>query len=223
MELNHHETKEVREIAGLPPVDPEKKAMADSIFKDVFSRSWGAVIDEQRKEKEETEEGDYLSTYKERIDRTPNESGERGQWEDVRGESTFYPSNSLMKSLLKEFGLEGIQYTHGIPDFLKCSACTVEIDNMTEKRHGIEGNFAQCDQKCADMWNKDGQDGKDDWTARDVQKWREENGYSWHERNDMKTCDLIPTKVNDYFGHLGGVAECKRRDGVQTDGGEFDE
>ena len=56
-----------------------------------------------------------------------------------------------------------------------------------------------------------------------MKKWREENGYSWHERNDMKTCDLVPTKVNDYFGHLGGVAECKKRDAAQNNGGDFDE
>ena len=39
----------------------------------------------------------------------------------------------------------------------------------------------------------------------------------------MKTCDLIPTEVNDYFGHLGGVAECKKRDTGELSGGEFDE
>ena len=128
-----------------------------------------------------------------------------------------------MKELLAQFELEGIEYKNGIPDFSKCSACTVEIDNMGSTRYGEDGNFAQCDAKAAEQWNKEGRDGKTDWTARDVKKWREENGYSWHERNDMKTCDLIPTKVNDYFGHLGGVAECKKRDAEQNDGGEFDE
>ena len=39
----------------------------------------------------------------------------------------------------------------------------------------------------------------------------------------MKTCDLVPTEVNDYFGHLGGVAECKKRDAAQDAGGDFDE
>ena len=26
----------------------------------------------------------------------------------------------------------------------------------------------------------------------------------------MKTCQLVPTEINDYFGHLGGVGECNR-------------
>lgn len=168
-------------------------------------------------------ESDYPSSYKERIDRTPSETSDRGEWTGERGESTYIPSDQEMKELLAQFELEGIEYKNGIPDFSKCSACTVEIDNMGSTRYGEDGNFAQCDAKAAEQWNKEGRDGKTDWTARDVKKWREENGYSWHERNDMKTCDLIPTKVNDYFGHLGGVAECKKRDAEQNDGGEFDE
>ena len=92
---------------------------------------------------------------------------------------------------------------------------------MTDKRYGPDGNFAQADEKCAEQWNEEKRDGKDNWTARDVKNWREENGYTWHERNDIKTCDLIPTKVNDYFGHLGGVSEYKKLN--ESSGGSFDE
>ena len=165
-------------------------------------------------------ESGFLSTHKERVDRTPSENSDRGEWTGDRGESTYIPSDEKMKELLAQYGMEGIEYKDGIPDFSQCSECTVEIDNMTENRYS---NFAQCDEKCAEQWNKEGRDGKTDWTARDVQKWRSENGYSWHERNDMKTCDLVPTEVNDYFGHLGGVAECKKRDAEQNIGGDFDE
>ena len=165
-------------------------------------------------------DSDYPSSYKDRIDRTPSEQSDRGEWIGERGESTYIPSDEKMKELLAQYGMDGIEYKDGIPDFSRCSECTVEIDNMTENRYS---NFAQCDEKCAEQWNKEGRDGKTDWTARDVQKWRSDNGYSWHERNDMKTCDLVPTEVNDYFGHLGGVAECKKRDAEQNIGGDFDE
>lgn len=171
----------------------------------------------------DVEESEYPSTYKERLDRTPSEKSDRGEWTGERGESTFIPSDEKMRQLLAQYGLEGITYKDGIPDFSECSECTVEIDNMTDKRYGEGGNFAQCDEKCAEQWNKEGRDGKTDWTARDVKEWREENGYTWHERNDMKTCDLVPTEINDYFGHLGGVAECKKQDAAQNAGGDFDE
>lgn len=165
-------------------------------------------------------ESDCLSSYKERIDRTPSEYSDRGEWTGIRGESVYIPFDKDMKSLLAKFGLKGIEYKDGIPDFFKCSAATVKIDSMSVKRYE---NFAQADAKCAEQWSKEGKGGKTDWTARYVEKWRESNGYSWHERNDRETCDLIPTAVNDYFGHFGGVAECKKRDIAQSDGGEFDE
>lgn len=37
------------------------------------------------------------------------------------------------------------------------------------------------------------------WTPSDVKQWRKENGYTWHERNDMVICDLVPTKINRFI------------------------
>ena len=33
---------------------------------------------------------------------------------------------------------------------------------------------------------------------------------------------IFRVTVNDYFGHLGGVSECSKRD-ADNDGGDFDE
>lgn len=161
----------------------------------------------------------YLSTYDERIKQTPQEHSERGEWEGERGESKYIPSDPKIKEILANYGKDGIYYKDGIPDFSDVSEATVDIDNMSENR---ADNFRQADEKCAEKWNKEARDGRTDWTARDVANWRKENGYTWHERNDMKTMDLVPTEINSYFGHLGGVSECKKRDNEQT-GGDFDE
>ncbi|MBQ2801596.1 MAG: HNH endonuclease [Lachnospiraceae bacterium] len=169
--------------------------------------------------KDAGESDDYFSTYEERLKQTPKEDSERGEWEGERGESKFIPNDQEVKDILAGYGLDGITYKDGIPDFSNVSESTVEIDNMTENR---AENFKQCDEKCAEQWNKEACDGRTDWTARDVAHWRKETGYSWHERNDMKTCDLVPTKINDYFGHLGGVSECRKRDEA-NEGGDFDE
>lgn len=159
------------------------------------------------------------STYIDRIRQTPRENSERGEWDGKRGESKFIPFDEEIIDILKQFDLDGIEYKDGIPDFSDVSAQTLEIDNMTENR---ANNFRQCDERCADEWNKQQRGGRTDWTAEDVYEWRKENGYTWHERNDMKTCDLIPTKINDYFGHLGGVSECRTRNDTNN-GGCFDE
>lgn len=164
---------------------------------------------------------EYYSEYKERIARVPVKDSDRGNWDGERGESKFIPneSNSEIIEILKKYRLDGIIYKDAIPNFSKTSESTVEIKNMTDNR---AKNFTQCDEACAKQWNKEGCDGRTDWTPRDVANWRKENGYSWHERNDMKTCDLVPTKINDFFGHLGGVSECKKRDSGDF-GGDFDE
>lgn len=169
-------------------------------------------------EKQDVEKS-YYSTYEERLKQTPKEDSERGEWSGKRGESDFTPNDEEVKNILENHGEENIAYKDAIPDFSEVAAATVEIDDMTENR---AENFRQCDENCAELWNKVCRDGRVDWTARDIKDWRQENSYSWHERNDMKTCDLVPTQVNDYFGHLGGVSECKKRD-AENGGRDFDE
>ena len=62
-------------------------------------------------------------------------------------------------------------------------------------------NFRQADEQLAAQRG---------CTPREVAEWREKNEYTWHECNDMKTCQKIPRAVNSSFGHLGGVSECKK-------------
>ena len=161
----------------------------------------------------------FNSTYEERLKQTPKEDSDRGEWSGERGESDFVPNDQEIQGTLKQYDKDCITYKNCIPDFSEVSEATVEIGNMTENR---ADNFRQCDEKCAEQWNKEGRDGQTDWTARRVKEWRQGNGYSWHERNDMRKCDLVPTKVNEYFGHLGGVSECKKRD-AGNGGSDFDE
>lgn len=207
-----------QEIPSFERLSPEKNG-----FKEIKPEEGMTFQDAQkywdRFFETEIKENNYLSTYDERLKRTPRDDGDRGDWKGDRGESKFIPNDSEIQKLLEKNSLDGIEYDDGIPDFSEVSESTVEIDNMTENR---AENFMQCDEKCAEQWNKEARDGKTDWTARDVARWRKDNGYSWHERNDMRTCDLIPTIINTYFGHLGGVSECKKRD-ASNDGGDFDE
>ncbi|THF77540.1 HNH endonuclease [Cohnella fermenti] len=176
------------------------------------------VIESLSAEVEKLPENECFSTYEERIQQTPTDKNtERGYWEGSRGESKYLSSEENINDLLAKYGVEGIKYRDGIPDFSTCSESTVQIDNMSEKR---DVNFRQADEKCAEQWNSESKDGKNDWTARDIANWRRENGYSWHECNDRKTCQLIPTEINDYFGHFGGVGECKKAN-LQEEG--FDE
>lgn len=217
----------IETLVGVPEKAIVKEVEKLDGFFDIFEKSIEVVRPENVKNTElikafwDSLESDYLSTYEERIRHTPTgKNTERGHWEDERGESKYIPSDEKIKEMLAKYGLDGIVYKDGTPDFSRYSEATVEIDNMSENRQGKDGNFEQADQKCAEQWSKESRDGKTDWTGRDIANWRRENGYSWHECNDRKTCQLIPTEINDYFGHFGGVGECKKANSQED---EFDE
>lgn len=210
-----------REVEELPHLEEKESKFdlrqePDIADNDISESNVHAETDNSEKE---DVENPYYSTYEERMKQTPREDSDRGEWTEERGESDFIPNDGEVRDILEQHDKESISYKDAIPDFSEVAASTVEIDDMTDNR---ADNFRQCDENCAEQWNKEGRDGRADWSPRDVKEWRQENGYSWHERNDMKTCDLVPTKVNDYFGHLGGVSECRKRD-AENGGSDFDE
>lgn len=180
-------------------------------------------------EKETPEEEKFLSSYEERLNKTPSPERENGHWEDSekRGECMFIPNDvpetKEVRDALARYGLKGIEYHNGVPDFSKCSETTVPIPNMkgnvdeNGNRIPRSVNAKDCDIMCAEKWKDAGRDGRTDWTARDVKNWRLQGPdikYTWHERNDMTNCDMVPKVINNYFRHLGGCAECDRRDKV---------
>lgn len=170
------------------------------------------------------EEG-YYSSRKERLDRTPVD-GERGKWEGEPGESKYKPLPITERGVkvldrLSEYGLDGIEYKNALPDFSPCCIESVEID-MTEVRYLKGGNFEKADTMCANKWNEMQFKGCDTWTARSVAEYRLKHNFTWHECEDRKTCQMVSRDIHDYFGHSGGVSECKKRLG-KTEGGGFDD
>ena len=158
---------------------------------------------------------DCLTTSAERLELADRS---RGEWSGEAGNSTFRPEKQEALDALEKYNQEGIKYQDGEPDFSKISEATVEIEDMTPIR---PYNFKQADEVCARQWNEQAKDGRTDWTARDVKDWRTENKYSWHERLDMKTMDLVQRDVHEECRHYGGVAECRRHEALN--GGGFDE
>ena len=160
----------------------------------------------------------------------------RGYYTGTRGESKYIPCTRTVEGvvvteILKNYGLDGIEYRNAEPDFEVCSEAIVQINNMTEFRdpyidkNGVQqpGNFSYADQELATAWSAVGRDGKTDWTEEDIKKYRKANRLTWHEKCDAKTMVLVRSEINLYFQHSGGCAECKRRDSVGTEDGGFDE
>lgn len=195
------EVSKLKDVVLQPDVDFIKSSSLESIK--------GAEIDNEIKStaagpetpiakgevKQPINEMKYFSTYEERLNRTPINGG---YYEGERGESKFHTENHEANEYLKKANIDGIEYKNCIPDFSEVSKGNVEIPKMSESR---VKNFKQADELLAE---------KKGCTPREVAEWREKNEYTWHECNDMKTCQKVPRAINSSFGHLGGVSECKK-------------
>lgn len=50
------------------------------------------------------------STYEERLQQTPKEETDRGEWSGQRGESTFKPSDLEIGKIMQKYNMEGVEY-----------------------------------------------------------------------------------------------------------------
>lgn len=158
------------------------------------------------------ENSECYSSYGERLSQTPRENGtdSKGKWQGERGESKYVPNDEKAQDVLKEHGQNGIEYKDAMPNFEPVAKESVEIQDMHANR---SETFRKADNECAQKWNEKNFEDKNNWTGKDVADWRMDNKYTWHECNDRKTCQLVPTDIHSQCGHLGGFAECKKRDG----------
>ncbi|WP_408008099.1 HNH endonuclease [Pseudalkalibacillus sp. A8] len=136
-----------------------------------------------------------LSTYQERLAQTPVNNG---KWTGQRGESTFISDYESVNLILNKVSRNGVNYRDAIPDFSPVSRGQVEIPNMSVDRRI---NFREADEILAKELGV---------SRKEIVKMRKTEKLTWHELNDMKTMQLVPTEINSKFGHLGGVAEVKK-------------
>ncbi len=140
--------------------------------------------------------------------------GHGGHWEGERGNSMWYPDRDEIPrnpitnpegktwgEILDKYGIDGIPFVNGEPDFSAISKGTVEIDNFTDQRNGKGGNFDQAYEKLAEQRG---------CTKEEVKAWMAENKYTWHERSDCKTMDKVPTEIHGNISHSGGISEMKK-------------
>jgi len=138
--------------------------------------------------------------------------GNSGNWDGERGDSTWRPdrdsvplkSNPEGKTwgeILDKYGIDGIPFKDGEPDFGEISKGDVKIEPFSTER---SDNFDKADQKLAEQKG---------CTPEEVAKWRKENGYTWHECKDMETMQKVPSEVHNNVPHSGGISEAKKGQG----------
>ncbi len=107
------------------------------------------------------------------------------------------PEHKTWGEILDEYGIEGIPFKDGEPDFSEVAKCEVEIDDFSSDR---DANFDQADEKLAEICG---------YTPEEVAQWRKENKYTWHECKDCKTMQKVPTEVHGNISHAGGISASK--------------
>lgn len=136
-----------------------------------------------------------------------------GEWTGEPGDSVFIPDRNVEPGdrngtnpehktwgeILDKYGIEGIPFNDGEPDFSEVAKGEVQIDDFSEDR---ASNFDQADEKLAEQRG---------CTPEEVAQWRKENKYTWHECKDCQTMQKVPTEIHGNISHSGGISECKSR------------
>lgn len=141
------------------------------------------------------------STLEQRYAVSPSENGTIGYWTGKRGESMYVSSDPRVKSILDAHNQKGVNYKNGMPDFSPFVKHEFKIDMSNDRNK----NFIQANRQLAEILSVEtGQK----WTSKKVTNWMSENHYTWHELNDCKTIQMVPSSINHpVFKHLGGVGE----------------
>ena len=135
--------------------------------------------------------------------------GNNGHWDGERGNSTWIPDDNYVpeksnpdgltwREIKDKYGIEGIPFKDGEPDFSETTKGKVEIEGYSDSR---PKNFAKAD---VEMANKRG------CSPSEVREWREKNGYTWHESRDCKTMSKMPNDVHLNVPHRGGISTIKQ-------------
>lgn len=128
---------------------------------------------------------------------------ENGHWEGERGDSKWRPDKDYIPGkcnpeqrtwgeILKSYNVDGIDFKDGEPDFSPMAKAEVKIDERSDDRGVV---FNQADIKTAQ------ERGCQPW---EVTRWRQENGYTWHEKSDGLTVQKVPSEVHGNISHQGG-------------------
>lgn len=131
---------------------------------------------------------------------------ENGSWDGERGDSKWIPDGEYVpkkynpdekkwEDILDKYGIDGIDYIEGEPDFKDISKGDVEIEGFSNNR---SDNYDKADIELAKQKG---------CLPSEVEQWRTEHKYTWHECKDMKTMQKVPRIVHGNVTHRGGVSE----------------
>ena len=142
------------------------------------------------------------SSFNDRRDITPINNGE---WSGERGNSIWRPEVEDVAAQLRSYGVDGIEYRDGFPDF---SPVTVYEHQLPEElyRSSDTVQFNHCNEAMANHlgMNPEFADNFDDDQIEAIRQCLRPGGYSWHHNVEHGNMQLVPTRIHQDCRHYGG-------------------
>lgn len=149
--------------------------------------------------------------YKQIIDRTPINNGE---WrtnegnEGQRGESRWCPNFPEVTEQLSKYGVDGIEYNNGYPDFSPVSRVAFYLDKNDVTNSDNE-QFNDCNYWLDEVYQEDKelQDfyNFDEYQLEEIENGNTPYGYTWHhDAREDGLMMLVPTSIHQACRHSGG-------------------
>ena len=208
---------EVGEVVAKKAIKEGAEAITEKTIKEgseVVTKKVAKEMTEEVSEKVAKETGEkVVDEVTEKVVKNSPLDGSGGHWDGDRGNSLWKPDDDFVPlknnadektwaEINKEYNIDGIRFKDGEPGFSEISKGTVKIDNFSSFR---PDNFDKADIVLAKQKGI---------TPGEVEAFRKENKLTWHERSDMGTMDLVPSKVHGNVSHSGGISEIKKLEGL---------
>jgi len=106
----------------------------------------------------------------------------------------------------------GVEYRYGFVIFDPYSIVDAELENMSTSRDLNFRNgdkFVSRNPQLIKRLGIEASDKSVGVTPKDVRLWRRINRYTWHEKEDIRTLQLIPIVIHKHHPHMAGVGEIK--------------
>jgi len=145
---------------------------------------------------------EYGSSLNDRISQTPVNNGE---WSGERGNSTWTPETEDVAGQLDSYGVDGIEYRDGFPDFSPVAEYEHQLpEDLYESSDTAQ--FNDCNDALSNHLESDPDFGAnfDDDQLEAIRAGEKPSGYTWHHDTEPGNMQLVPTRIHQNCGHYGG-------------------
>jgi hypothetical protein len=145
---------------------------------------------------------EYGNSFNERMKQTPVNNGE---WGGERGDSKWIPETDDVAEKLDSYGVNGIDYHDGFPDF----SPVTEYEHQLPKElyeSSDSAQFNDCNGGLSRYLDEHPELSEhfDADQLEAIQAGEKPSGFSWHHDVEPGRMQLVPTRIHQNCGHYGG-------------------